>query len=29
MGVRPRNDEDADYFQNEWKNTAKGESVDY
>lgn len=29
MGVRPRNDEDATYFQNEWKNTAKGEYVDY
>ncbi len=29
MGVRPRNEEDATYFQNEWRNTAKGESVDY
>jgi hypothetical protein len=29
MGVRPRNDDDASYFQNEWRNTAKGESVDY
>lgn len=29
MGVRPRNDDDATYFQNEWKNNAKGESVDY
>jgi hypothetical protein len=29
MGVRPRNEEDAAYFQQEWKNTAKGESVDY
>jgi len=29
MGVRPRNEDDATYFQNEWKNTAKGEAVDY
>jgi hypothetical protein len=29
MGVRPRNDDDATYLQNEWKNTARGESVDY
>ncbi len=29
MGVRPRNDDDATYFQNEWRNTAKGEAVDY
>ena len=29
MGVRPRNEEDASYFQNEWKNNAKGEAVDY
>jgi hypothetical protein len=29
MGVRPRNDDDATYFQNEWRNTAKGEHVDY
>ena len=29
MGVRPRNDEDATYFRDEWKNTAKGEYVDY
>ncbi len=29
MGVRPRNEDDATYFQNEWRNTAKGEAVDY
>ena len=29
MNVRPRNEEDASYLQNEWKNTAKGEAVDY
>lgn len=29
MGVRPRNDDDATYFQNEWRTNAKGESVDY
>ena len=29
MAVRPRNDDDAVYLQNEWKTNAKGESVDY
>jgi hypothetical protein len=29
MGVRPRNEEDASYFQDEWRNNAKGEQVDY
>jgi hypothetical protein len=29
MGVRPRNDDDANYFQNEWRTNAKGEAVDY
>ena len=29
MAVRPRNDEDATYLQNEWRTNAKGESVDY
>jgi hypothetical protein len=29
MGVRPRNEDDAAYFQNEWRTNAKGESVDY
>ena len=26
LGVKPRNDEDADYFQREWKNT-RGEHI--
>jgi hypothetical protein len=29
MGVRPRNEEDAAYFQNEWRTNANGEAVDY
>jgi len=29
MGVRPRNEEDASYFQNEWRTNASGEQVDY
>jgi hypothetical protein len=29
MGVRPRNEDDATYFQNEWRTNAKGEAVDY
>jgi uncharacterized protein YjbJ (UPF0337 family) len=27
MGVNARNDEDADYFENEWRNTHRGESL--
>src|SRR5215210_4172315 len=27
MGVNPRSDEDADYFENEWRNTHRGESI--
>lgn len=27
MGVNPRNDEDADYFENEWRTTHKGENI--
>ena len=27
MGVTPRTDEDAEYFENEWKNTHRGEHV--
>ncbi len=27
MGVNPRSDEDADYFENEWRNTHKGENI--
>ncbi|MBA2378806.1 MAG: hypothetical protein H0V76_04450 [Blastocatellia bacterium] len=27
LGVQPRNDEDADYFENEWRNTHHGESI--
>lgn len=27
MGVNARNDEDADYFENEWRNTHRGESI--
>ena len=27
MGVNPRTDEDATYFENEWRNTHRGESV--
>lgn len=27
MGVKSRNDEDADYFENEWRNKYRGESV--
>jgi hypothetical protein len=29
MGVRPRNEEDAAYFQKEWRTNANGEAVDY
>lgn len=29
MGFRPRSDEDADYYRNEWRTNAKGEDVDY
>ena len=29
MSVRPRNEEDATYLQNEWRTNAKGEAVDY
>lgn len=28
MGVRPRNDEDAQYFENDWR-TNKGEEIHY
>ena len=27
LGVRPRSDEDADYFENEWKNNYRGQHV--
>lgn len=27
MGVNPRSDEDADYFENEWRTTHKGENI--
>jgi uncharacterized protein YjbJ (UPF0337 family) len=27
MGVNPRNDEDATYFENDWRNTHRGESI--
>jgi uncharacterized protein YjbJ (UPF0337 family) len=27
MGVNPRNDEDADYFENEWRTTHRGENI--
>jgi hypothetical protein len=27
MGVNPRSDEDADYFENEWRTTHRGESI--
>jgi uncharacterized protein YjbJ (UPF0337 family) len=27
MGVNPRSDEDADYFENEWRSTHRGESI--
>jgi hypothetical protein len=27
MGVNARNDEDADYFENEWRSTHRGESI--
>lgn len=27
MGLTPKNDADADYFENEWRNTHRGESV--
>jgi hypothetical protein len=27
IGVKPRSDEDADYFENEWKNTYRGSDV--
>jgi len=27
MGVRPRNDEDAEYFENNWRNNYRGEHV--
>ena len=27
LGVSPRNDEDAEYFENEWKNNYRGEHV--
>jgi len=27
MGVRPRNDEDAEYFENNWRNDYRGEHV--
>ncbi len=27
MGVNPRNDEDADYFENEWRDKHRGENI--
>jgi hypothetical protein len=27
MGVNPRSDDDATYFENEWRSTHRGESV--
>ncbi len=29
MGFRPRNEEDAEFYRNEWRTNAKGEEVDY